>query len=329
MITIGQWQIDNPTALAPMAGVSDLPFRRICKQLGAGFVVSEMVTSDSRLWDSQKSHFRLQRDLTSGPHAVQIAGSEPKQLATAAQLNVDLGADIIDINMGCPAKKVCKKAAGSALLKDELLVAQILTAVTAAVDVPVTLKFRTGWSQSCKNGVRIARIAEDCGIQGLAVHGRTRECRFKGDAEYDVIADIVSRVNLPVWANGDIDSPQKAAAVIKHTKAAGVMIGRAAQGNPWIFQQINHYFETGELMPPPSTNEIRVTLLEHLYALHEFYGEGRGVRIARKHLGWYTATLPIAHTLKNEFNTLATAQQQYKCIQQQFERLAIREEHAA
>ncbi len=328
MHKIGSWQLPSQTLLAPMAGISDLPFRQICRNMGAGLTTSEMVTSDASLWESPKSRSRLTFTKDDLPRSVQIAGNEPERMANAARLNQELGADIIDINMGCPAKKVCKKAAGSALLRDEHLVEDILTAVVSAVDIPVTLKIRTGWSQDHKNGITIAKIAENCGIQALAVHGRTRECRFKGTAEYDTIAEIVDQVNIPIWANGDIDSGTKAKQVLDHTGASGVMIGRAAQGNPWIFREINHFLKTGENLAPPTTNEIQITLLTHINLLHQFYGEARGVRIARKHFNWYMTQFP-KNSYNNEFNQITTAQQQYECIQQLFECLPIREEHAA
>ncbi|MGS2717175.1 tRNA dihydrouridine synthase DusB [Eionea flava] len=305
MFTIGDWSIPHATILAPMAGVTDEPFRQLCLELGAGMAVSEMVTSDERLWKSRKSQQRLsslknrsnnkklspttlqaQPDFTQ-VRSVQLAGNDPLMMANAAKANAAMGADIIDINMGCPAKKVCKKAAGSALLRDEKLVAEILHAVVNAVDIPVTLKIRTGWSQDERNGVQIARIAEDSGIQALAVHGRTRACAFKGDAEYDTIAEIVNRAAIPVFANGDITSPEKAKNILEYTRAKAVMIGRAAQGNPWIFREINHYLATGERLDKPSSVEIYQTLSGHIHALHRFYGELMGVRIARKHVGWY------------------------------------------
>lgn len=270
-----------------MAGVTDQPFRKLCRQLGAGLVVSEMVTSDTRLWKTNKSKWRLDHSGEAEPISVQIAGGDASMLANAAQKNVDIGAQIIDINMGCPAKKVCNKAAGSALMKDERLVAEILNSVTASVDVPVTLKIRTGWDDENRNAVVIAKLAEDAGIQLLTVHGRTRADKFMGAAEYDTIAEVKSAVSIPVIANGDIASPNTAQRVLEYTKADGVMIGRAAQGNPWVFREINHYLATGELLAPPTAFEIRSVLLGHLQALYDFYGEFMGVRIARKHLGWY------------------------------------------
>jgi tRNA-dihydrouridine synthase B len=287
VLKIGPYVIDPPVVLAPMAGVTDKPFRLLCRRLGAAYAVSEMTTSDSRLWNTRKSRNRLDHRGESRPVGVQIAGSDPMAMALAAKYNVDHGAEIIDINMGCPAKKVCNAWAGSALLQNETLVARILTAVVAAVEVPVTLKIRTGWNQDNKNGVRIARIAEDAGIQALAVHGRTRDMQYAGDAEYETIAAIKRTVHIPIIANGDIDTPQKAAEVLRITGADGVMLGRAAQGRPWIFREIAHYLATGTLLPEVSVAEVGTVLIEHVEQLYDFYGEQAGVRIARKHLGWY------------------------------------------
>jgi tRNA-dihydrouridine synthase B len=284
---IGSYTIDPPLILAPMAGVTDKPFRLLCKRLGAGYAVSEMTTSDPRLWRTRKSRRRLDHAGEPTPIGVQIAGSDPLMLADAARHAVDHGAEIVDINMGCPAKKVCNAWAGSALLKDEALVARILRAVVAAVAVPVTLKIRTGFSSEEKNGLRIAHIAEDSGIQALAVHGRTRDMLYRGEAEYETIAAIKQALTIPVIANGDVTSPQKARAVLAATGADALMIGRAAQGRPWVFGEIAHYLATGDLAPPPPLELVRDTLLEHLQALYEFYGDDAGVRIARKHLKWY------------------------------------------
>lgn len=314
MVRIGPYTLPNPLILAPMAGVTDLPFRRLCLALGAGMAVSEMVTSDVRLYDSRKSRLRLIHASEQEPRSVQIAGGDPAMLAEAAQRNVELGAQIIDINMGCPAKKVCNKAAGSALMKDEPLVAEILAAVVAAVDVPVTLKIRTGWDPEHRNGPRIARLAEDAGIQALAVHGRTRDDRFLGAAEYDTIATIKQAVGIPVFANGDIDSPEKARAVLEHTRCDGLLIGRAAQGRPWIFREIAHYLATGEHLPAPDDAEVERILLEHLAALHAFYGPEMGVRIARKHVGWYLADRPGATESRALFNRLQDADAQHASI---------------
>jgi len=287
-----------------MAGVTDRPFRQLCRRLGAGLVVSEMVTSDVRLWNSRKSSLRLLHAGDPEPRSVQIAGGDPQMMADAARKNVELGAQIIDINMGCPAKKVCNKAAGSALLRDEQLVREILDAVVGAVDVPVTLKIRTGWDRQNKNGVSVAKIAEDAGIAALSVHGRTRADLYTGEAEYETIAAIKQAISIPVFANGDIDSPQKAKAVLDATGADALLIGRAAQGRPWIFREIEHYLRTGETLPAPSLLEVERILLEHLAALHAFYGELMGVRIARKHVGWYLATLPGAGEFRAQFNRL-------------------------
>ncbi len=274
-----------------MAGVTDLPFRSLCWRLGAGMVVAEMVSADPTLRHTRKSQLRRQHAAESGPRSVQIAGAEPQMLADAARYNRDHGAEIIDINMGCPAKKVCKRAAGSALLRDEALVADILRSVVASVELPVTLKIRTGWSPEWRNGVRIARIAEDAGVAALAVHGRTRADRFDGRAEFDTIAAIVDAVEIPVFANGDIDSPERAAAVLAYTGAAGVMIGRAAQGRPWLCGQIAAWIDRGERLPEPDMATRGQILLGHVQALHDFHGVERGLRIARKHVAWYLQAL--------------------------------------
>ncbi|MCG8668902.1 MAG: tRNA dihydrouridine synthase DusB [Pseudomonadales bacterium] len=326
---IGPYQLPNAVLLAPMAGVTDQPFRKLCRQLGAGLVVSEMVISDSRLWNTRKSKLRLDHRGEPEPRSVQIAGGDPEMMAEAAKLTVANGAQIVDINMGCPAKKVCKKQAGSALLKDEALVESILTAVVNAVDVPVTLKMRTGWDTQHRNGVTIARIAEDVGIQSLAVHGRTRACAYKGEVEYDTIAAIKESVSIPVVANGDINSPEKAKEVLDHTAADGIMIGRSAQGNPWIFREIAHYLASGEQLPPPSLGEVKQVMMEHLSSLHSFYGEYLGIRIARKHLGWYVQNLPEGANFRKSFNLLDSAQEQLASAQGYFERLIKREVMAA
>ena len=310
MVTIGNHVLKNQTILAPMAGVTDLPFRQLCRQLGAGLAVSEMITADSRLWKSRKSQQRLVHRDEASPRSVQIAGSVPSMMAEAASRNVALGAEIIDINMGCPAKKVCKKAAGSALLQDEPLVKDILNAVVTAVDTPVTLKIRTGWDNQNRNATTIARIAEDCGISALAVHGRTRACRFNGHAEYDTIAAVVETTNMPVFANGDITTPQQAKDILDYTGATAVMIGRGAQGNPWIFREINHYLEHGTLPPTPSREELITTVSHHIRAIHQYYGEFLGIRIARKHVGWYVDTLPNGDEFRKYFNQLENPYQQ-------------------
>ena len=287
---IGRWSFDNNLALAPMAGVTDRPFRELCKSMGATFAPSEMVTSDTRLWDTDKSRRRMDHAGEPEPRVVQIAGADPDMMANAARLNVARGAQIIDINLGCPAKKVCKRRAGSYLLKDEDLVRAILQETVDAVDVPVTLKTRTGWSRDRRNGVAIARLAEDAGVAAIAVHGRTREDRFGGDAEYDTIAQIKHEVSMPVWVNGDIDSKRKARQVLDLTGADGVMIGRAAQGRPWIFREIAHHLNASPQKTESSETdifEVRDILRVHLQNLYAFYGEYTGVRVARKHLGWY------------------------------------------
>ncbi|MFA5591440.1 MAG: tRNA dihydrouridine synthase DusB [Lysobacteraceae bacterium] len=307
---LGPYSFDTPLVLAPMAGVTDKPFRLLCKRLGADLAVSEMTTSDPRLWRTRKSRWRMDHDGEPAPVSVQIAGADPAALAEAARFNVEHGAQLIDINMGCPAKKVCNVWAGSALMQDEALVGRILNAVVNAVDVPVTLKIRTGWNTENRNGPRIAKIAEQAGIAALAVHGRTRAEHYSGRAEYDTIAQIKSEVAIPVLANGDIDSPQKAAAVLTHTGADGLLIGRAAQGRPWIFGRIAHFLKTGEDLPPPSLPQIRDILLGHLDALHDFYGEEHGVRIARKHLGWYAKDHPEAATFRAVVNAAQSAQAQ-------------------
>jgi tRNA-dihydrouridine synthase B len=326
---IGPYSIDSKVILAPMAGITDRPFRQLCRKLGAGLVISEMVTADTGLWHSRKSQLRLDHEGEVAPIAVQIAGGDATMMAEAARLNVDQGAQIIDINMGCPAKKVCKKAAGSALLKDEKLVADILQSVVSAVDVPVTLKFRTGWSPDERNALTIARIAEDSGIAALALHGRTRACGFKGTAEYDTIAAVAQAVAIPVFCNGDIDSPQKAQAVLSYTGADAVMIGRAAQGRPWIFREIDHYLRTGETLFEPSLREVRDILCSHLRELYSFYGEFMGPRIARKHVGWYLQTLPDSVSFRQQFNQLDNAEEQHASVQYFFEQLITKEEIAA
>ena len=316
MIEIGSYKLPNSVALAPMAGVTDLPFRRLCSQFGAGLVVSEMISSNPRLRHSPKTQWRSQHDHEIAPRSVQIAGSEPLQMAATARYNVERGAQIIDINMGCPAKKVCRKAAGSALLADEARVKSILLAVIDAVDVPVTLKIRTGSAPGARNGVSIAHIAEDAGIAALAVHGRTRACAFTGHAEYDTIAAIVAAINIPVFANGDINSPQMAAKVIAHTGAAGVMIGRAAQGRPWLCGQIATYLDTGVMHPPPSATQQLSTLHRHVTQLHQFYGDFMGVRIARKHVGWYLNADRDMREQHKQFNRLTAPEEQLYYIQQ-------------
>lgn len=327
-VSIGAYRLTAPTVLAPMAGVTDLPFRQLCRHFGAGLTVSEMVTADTRLWHTDKSRRRLPHSDEPTPRMVQIAGSDPQMLAQAARENQRLGAEIIDINMGCPAKKVCKRAAGSALLADEKLVADILRAVVTAVDVPVTLKIRTGTSPENRNALHIARIAEDSGIAALSIHGRTRACKFRGQAEYDTIADVVAASRFPVIANGDIHSPQEAKQVLAYTGAAAVMIGRAAQGRPWIFREINHFLATGSELPAPTQEEIRTTLCGHIAALHQHYGEFLGVRIARKHLGWYLEALPGDDSVRRAFNTLESQNAQMDFLDAYFNRLHCQEQAA-
>ncbi|MCI0506099.1 MAG: tRNA dihydrouridine synthase DusB [Gammaproteobacteria bacterium] len=326
---IGPYQLANNLVLAPMAGVTDRPFRQLCKKMGAGLAVSEMVSSNSLLWGSEKTIRRANHDGEVEPKSIQIAGADPKMMADAARYNVDNGAQIIDINMGCPAKKVCNVMAGSALLQDEPLVSRILDAVVAAVDVPVTLKIRTGWDKSHRNGTRIARIAESSGIQALSIHGRTRACGFKGDAEYETIAAIKSVISIPVIANGDITTPEKAKYVLEYTGADGIMIGRAAQGRPWIFREVEHFLKTGEILPEPNVAEVRDILLEHVRNLYKFYGEYTGVRVARKHISWYSKGHPHGAVFRQLVNRVDTVEEQLQLIQEFFDKLMMREELAA
>jgi tRNA-dihydrouridine synthase B len=312
---IGPWQLTSNLLLAPMAGVTDLPFRNLCRRFGAGLAVSEMITADTSLWGSRKTLTRLDHEGEASPVAVQILGTEPRAMAEAARRNVDLGAQIIDINMGCPAKKVCRKAAGSALLRDEPKVARILEAVVTAVEVPVTLKIRTGWDAQHRNAVRIARIAEASGIQLLTVHGRTRACRFSGQAEYETIRQVKQTVAIPVVANGDIDGEEKAARVLKFTGADAIMIGRAAQGRPWIFRQIGHYLAHGSRLPPPSPRWIGALLLEHLDAILALHGMRHGVRIARKHIAWYSREMDGGADFRRRINAAETADEQRRLIE--------------
>ena len=318
---IGPYTIAPNVVLAPMAGVTDKPFRLLCKRLGAGLAVSEMTTSDPRLWQTSKSLHRMDHVDEPDPVSVQIAGTVPDVMAEAARYNVDHGAQLIDINMGCPAKKVCTAWAGSALMRDEILVARILETVVRAVDVPVTLKIRTGWDAGNRNAPAIARVAEQCGIAALAVHGRTRDQQYTGVAEYDTIAAIKARLSIPVIANGDIDSPQKAAFVLRHTGCDAVMIGRAAQGRPWIFGLVAHYLASGELLAEPTLAEVRDILLGHLEHLHAFYGEPAGVRIARKHLGWYAKDRPENMAFRGVVNRAETAEAQLRLTRDYFDAL--------
>jgi len=320
---IGPHQLENGLILAPMAGITDRPFRHLCRQLGAGLAVAEMVTSDTSLWHTQKSQRRLPHADDSLPVSVQIAGNDPAQMAHAAQANVALGAQIIDINMGCPAKKVLKKAAGSALLREPDLVKDILHAVVCAVDVPVTLKIRTGWSTEQRNGLEIAHIAQDAGITALAVHGRTRECGFKGEVEYDTIAAIKQALDIPVIANGDINTVAEAQHVLSYTNADGLMIGRGAQGNPWLFQQIHHYLKHQTTLAKPSNQVVWQILQQHLYGLYALYGDVMGPRIARKHVGWYLKQEP---TQRKAFNKIQDQHQQIDFLHHYF---ALAQERAA
>ena len=328
MFNIGPYTVQNKTILAPMAGVTDLPFRQLCREMGAGLVVSEMVASDPSTWGTRKSRLRIQFGDEPAPRSVQIAGYDPLMIAEAARFNVSQGAEIIDINMGCPAKKVCKRAAGSALLQDPKLVSDILHAVVAAVDVPVTLKIRTGWDRHNRNAVTIAKIAEEAGVAALAVHGRTRVCRFVGEVEYDTIAQVVEAVSIPVLANGDISTPEKAQFVLQHTGAAAVMIGRAAQGNPWVFKQINHYLEIGTFLPPPRLDEAGAIMMRHLIALHDFYGEVGGTLISRKHIGWYINPMVGGKLFTQQFNKLESTMEQQASLRQFFESAQYQEQAA-
>ena len=307
---IGSYTLKNKLIVAPMAGVTDRPFRQLCKRMGAAMAVSEMVSSNSLLWGSEKTRRRASHEGEVKPISVQIAGADPAMMGKAARYNADQGAEIIDINMGCPAKKICNVMAGSALLKDEVLVGKILDAVVKAVDIPVTLKIRTGWDTQTKNAITVARIAENAGIQALAIHGRTRACAYQGQVEYDTIAAVKGAIKIPVIANGDINTPEKAKAVLAYTNADALMIGRAAQGRPWIFREINHFLATGKLLPPPEVTEIQSVLIGHLHELYNFYGEYSGVRIARKHISWYTRGLAGSAAFRHAMNQLQTIEEQ-------------------
>lgn len=322
VMQIGPYTLSNNLILAPMAGVTDRPFRQLCKDLGAGMAVSEMVSSNSLLWGSAKTQRRANHDGETEPKSVQIAGADPQMMAEAARYNADNGAQIIDINMGCPAKKVCNVMAGSALLRDETLVARILEAVVGAVEVPVTLKIRTGWDKGSRNALSVARIAEQSGVQALAMHGRTRACGYSGEAEYDTIAAVKAAVRIPVIANGDITTPQRARDVLAYTGADAVMIGRAAQGRPWIFREIEHYLATGELLPEPGPVEVRDILLGHLHNLYAFYGEHTGVRIARKHISWYSKGHRSGAMFRQAVNRVETAEEQLQMTREFFDRVA-------
>jgi tRNA-dihydrouridine synthase B len=321
-VQIGSYQLRNNIFVAPMAGVTDRPFRQLCKELGAGYAVSEMAASNPKLWDTEKSSRRTNHDGEMEPRAVQIAGADAQMLAACAKHNVDKGAQIIDINMGCPVKKVCNAWCGSALLQDEKLVAEILDAVVGAVDVPVTLKFRTGWDRANKNALNIARIAESAGIAMLTLHGRTRADGYKGDAEYETIAAVKSVVNIPVVANGDITTPEKAKYVLQVTGADAIMIGRAAQGRPWIFREIEHYLKTGTYLPPPLVAEVSRLMDAHLREHYAFYGEFMGVRTARKHIGWYVQDLIGGEEFRQEMNLLTSCEEQLSAVKIFFDRQA-------
>lgn len=324
---LGPWTLPNNVFVAPMAGVTDRPFRQLCKKLGAGYAVSEMAASNPQLWDSVKTSRRLDHRGEIDPIAVQIAGADPAMMAEAAVFNVQRGAQIIDINMGCPVKKVCKAASGSALLRDEPLVGRIVQAVVDAcrpLGIPVTLKTRTGWDPEHRNALRVARMAEDIGISALILHGRTRADLYTGHAEYDTIREVKAALSIPVVANGDIDSPEKARAVLDYTGADAVMLGRAAQGRPWLFRETDHYLRTGERLPPPSYGEMRGLLLAHLDDHYHFYGEITGVRTARKHIGWYVAGLPGAQAFCDVMNRLESTREQHQAVADWFERLMPR-----
>jgi tRNA-dihydrouridine synthase B len=313
-LRVGAFTLPNRVFAAPMAGVTDRPFRRLCRQLGAGHLVSEMAASNPQLWASEKTMRRLNHDGEPAPVAVQLAGADPHILAQAARFNVERGAQIIDINMGCPAKKVCNVACGSALLRDEDLIERILAAVVGAVDVPVTLKYRTGWDASHRNAINVARRARNAGIKMLTLHGRTRACGFRGTAEYDTIRAVKATVDIPVVANGDIDTPEKAQAVLAYTGADAVMIGRAAQGRPWIFREIDHYLRTGSKLAPPTVDELRPLLAAHLDDHHRFYGAFLGVRTARKHIIWYTARLAGGAEFCERMNGIEDCAEQARAV---------------
>lgn len=311
---IGPYELRNNLIVAPMAGVTDRPFRQLCKKMGAGMAVSEMVSSNSLLWGSEKTKRRANHDGEVEPISVQIAGADPQMMAEAAKYNVDQGAQIIDINMGCPAKKICNVMAGSALLQNEPLVEQILNAVVKAVNVPVTLKIRTGWDREHRNALNVLKLAQDAGIQALAIHGRTRACGYTGHAEYDTIAAVKAQAQIPIIANGDITTPEKALHVLQITGADAVMVGRAAQGRPWIFREIEHFLQTGAHLPPPQVSEIYTILHAHLLELYEFYGEYTGVRMARKHISWYTKGLVGSASFRHGMNQLTSSEEQLRVV---------------
>ena len=318
---IGPHKLKNNIVVAPMAGVTDRPFRQLCKKYGAGMAVSEMVTSNSLLYGSSKTIRRANHEGEVDPISVQIAGADPKMMAEAAKYNADKGAQIIDINMGCPAKKICNVMAGSALLQHEDLVKKILESVVKASPVPVTLKIRTGWDKQHKNAINIAKIAESSGIQALAIHGRTRACHYTGEAEYETIAAVKNEISIPVIANGDITTPEKALEVLKQTSADGVMIGRAAQGRPWIFREIDHFIKTGNHLMPPTIDEVEKTTLEHVIDLYDFYGEESGLRVARKHISWYTKGFKNSAMFRSKMNTIDNTSEQINYIKEFFQSL--------
>src|SRR6201996_8392109 len=318
-VKIGPYTLPSNAVLAPMAGVTDRPFRILCRRFGAGLAASEMLTADMRLWDTPKSRRRMDHSGEPGPRVVQIAGFDPSMMAEAARRNVDAGAQIIDINMGCPAKKVCNRLAGSALLQDEALVASILQAVAQSVAAPVTLKTRTGWDRDHKNGLRIAKIAEDSGIAALAIHGRTRSDMYEGEAEHDTVRAIKAAVKIPVFANGDIGSAERARKILSDTGCDGVMIGRAAQGRPWIFDEVNFFLSTGEIRAELALEKVRDIMRAHLEDLYAFYGDETGVRVARKHLSWYFRLHPGQEALRNRLVTLETPTQQLSTLLEHFE----------
>jgi tRNA-dihydrouridine synthase B len=322
-IVVGPYRLDGHALLAPMAGVTDLPFRRLCRRLGAALAAGEMLSADPRLWDTAESRRRRDHSDEPEPRVVQIAGGDPAAMADAALRNVEAGAQIIDVNMGCPAKKVCNKDAGSSLLRDEMLVGAILDATVRAVEVPVTLKIRTGWAPDQRNAVRIAQLAESCGVRAIAVHGRTRACRFGGEAEYETIAAVKRAVLIPVFANGDIDSPGKALEVLRATGADGVMIGRAAQGRPWIFREISTLLAGETALPPPPAAYVRDIMLGHLRDLYEFYGDEPGVRIARKHIGWYCSGHPHAQAFRHSVMQAVNAESQLAQVRDFFDALTV------
>jgi len=326
---IGPYTLRNQLVLAPMAGVTDRPFRQLCKKLGAGLAVSEMVSANSALWGSRQTLRRMDHTGETEPRSIQIAGADPAMMAAAARFNVERGAQIIDINMGCPAKKVCNVMAGSALLQNEDLVRRILDSVVAAVDVPVTLKIRTGWDPEHRNAVSVARLAEQAGVQALAIHGRTRACAYRGNAEYQTIRRVKRAVSIPVIANGDITGPQKAREVLEYTGADAVMIGRAAQGRPWIFREIEHYLAMGELLPGPGVEETRSIMIGHLEKLYSFYGDYTGVRVARKHIGWYSKGRQDGAAFRQRVNRVESIDEQLRITHEFFDRLWAAQEMAA